>query len=63
MEIEAKLAEMGLPLPEAPSPVGNYVGAGCVGNLRFLSGHGPCRLHDDSIMAGKVGCDLTTEQA
>jgi len=63
MEIEAKLAEMGLLLPEAPSPVGNYVGAVRVGNLLFVSGHGPRQLHDDSMMAGKVGRDLTTEQA
>lgn len=63
MEIEAKLAEMGLPLPEAPAPVGNYVGAVRVGNLLFVSGHGPSRLHNDIIMAGKVGHDLTAEQA
>lgn len=63
MQIEAKLAEMGLPLPEAPAPVGNYVGAVRVGNLLFVSGHGPRRLNDDSIMAGKVGRDLTMEQA
>jgi enamine deaminase RidA (YjgF/YER057c/UK114 family) len=63
MEIEAKLAEMGLLLPEVPSPVGNYVGAVRAGNLLFVSGHGPYRLQDDSVMAGKVGRDLTTEQA
>ena len=63
MEIEAKLAEMGLSLPEPPSPVGNYVGAVRAGNLLFVSGHGPRRLHDDIIMAGKVGRDLTTQQA
>ena len=63
MEVEARLAEMGLPLLEVPSPLGNYVGAVRVGNLLFVSGHGPRRLHDDSIMAGKVGRDLTTEQA
>jgi len=63
MEIEAKLAEMGLSLPEPPSPVGNYVGAVRAGNLLFVSGHGPRRLQDDIIMAGKVGRDLTTQQA
>ncbi|ETX01990.1 MAG: hypothetical protein ETSY1_05265 [Candidatus Entotheonella factor] len=63
MEIEAKLAEMGLALPELFAPVGNYVGAVQVGNLLFVSGHGPRPLHDDIIMAGKVGRDLTTEQA
>jgi enamine deaminase RidA (YjgF/YER057c/UK114 family) len=63
MEIEAKLAEMGLLSPEVPSPVGNYIGVVRVGNLLFVSGHGPYRLQDDSVMAGKVGRDLTTEQA
>jgi enamine deaminase RidA (YjgF/YER057c/UK114 family) len=63
MEIEAKLVEMGLALPEVPSPVGNYVGAVQVGNLLFVSGHGPRRLYDTSLMAGKVGRDLSTEQA
>jgi enamine deaminase RidA (YjgF/YER057c/UK114 family) len=63
MEIEAKLAEMGLSLPEAPSPVGNYVGAVRVGNLLFVSGHGPRQLDGHRITAGKVGRDLTTEQA
>lgn len=63
MEIEAKLIEMGLSLPEAPSPVGNYVGAVQTGNLLFVSGHGPSRIDDSTIMAGKVGRDLTAEQA
>ncbi len=40
----------------APAPVGNYVGAVTVGNLVFLSGHGPRGI------AGKVGGDLTVEQ-
>jgi enamine deaminase RidA (YjgF/YER057c/UK114 family) len=63
MRIEAKLAEMGLSLPEPPAPVGNYVGAVQTGNLLFVSGHGPRRLDDSTILAGKVGRDLTTEQA
>jgi enamine deaminase RidA (YjgF/YER057c/UK114 family) len=33
------------------------------GNLLFVSGHGPRRLDDSTILAGKVGRDLTTEQA
>ncbi|HEY7711076.1 MAG TPA: RidA family protein [Candidatus Entotheonella sp.] len=63
MRIEAKLAEMGLSLPDPPAPVGNYVGAVQTGNLLFVSGHGPRRLDDSTILAGKVGRDLTTEQA
>jgi enamine deaminase RidA (YjgF/YER057c/UK114 family) len=63
MRIEAKLAEMGLSLPAPPAPVGNYVGAVQTGNLLFVSGHGPRRLDDSTILVGKVGRDLTTAQA
>jgi enamine deaminase RidA (YjgF/YER057c/UK114 family) len=63
MRIEAKLAEMGFSLPEPPAPVGNYVGAVQTGNLLFVAGHGPSRVDASTILAGKVGRDLTTEQA
>src|SRR5207249_5438689 len=33
-----------------------------VGNLLFVSGHGPAKLDDKSPVAGKVGGELTTEQ-
>jgi enamine deaminase RidA (YjgF/YER057c/UK114 family) len=39
----------------------NYVGAVRVGNLLFLSGHGPVR-DGKPTATGKVGKDLTTEQ-
>jgi enamine deaminase RidA (YjgF/YER057c/UK114 family) len=62
MKIEAKLAQMGLTLP-APGPAaGNYIGAVQVGSLLFVSGHGP-RREGGTYMTGKVGRDLTTEQA
>jgi enamine deaminase RidA (YjgF/YER057c/UK114 family) len=54
---------MGLSLPAPPAPVGNYVGAVQTGNLLFVSGHGPRRLDDSTILVGKVGRDLTTAQA
>ena len=62
MKIEEKLAQMSLVLPSPGPPAGNYVGAVQVGNLLFVSGHGP-RREDQSYMTGKVGRDLTTEQA
>ena len=37
MAIDARLAELGIELPEAPKPVGNYVGGVQVGNLLFMS--------------------------
>ena len=60
MQIEAKLAEMGITLPEPGSPVANYVGAVQVDKLLFVSGHGPTR--EGNHLRGKVGRDLTVEQ-
>lgn len=61
MNIEDKLNNMGLKLPDPLSPVGNYVGAIQTGNLLFISGHGP-RRGSEPILTGKVGLDLTIEQ-
>jgi enamine deaminase RidA (YjgF/YER057c/UK114 family) len=62
MSAEGKLKELGITLPSAPRPVGNYVGGVQVGSLLFMSGCGP-RKPDNSSITGKVGRDLTTEQA
>lgn len=59
---EQKLAELGLELPPAPKPVATYVPTVRVGNLLYVSGHGPLRP-DGTLMEGKVGQDLTLEQA
>ena len=61
MQIEAKLNEMGIELPSAVTPGANYVPAVRTGNLVFLSGHGPFK-EDGSLITGKVGADLSTEQ-
>ncbi len=58
---EAKLAELGIELPEMPAPIANYVRTVRTGNLVFLSGHGPLRP-DGGYVTGKVGGDLTLEQ-
>jgi enamine deaminase RidA (YjgF/YER057c/UK114 family) len=62
MKIEEKLTQMGLALPTPAAPAGNYVGAVRAGNLLFVSGHGP-RRQGEAYITGKVGRDLTTEQA
>lgn len=59
--VEAKLAEMGIELPEPRPPVANYVRAVRTGNLVFLAGHGPVKA-DGSYVTGKLGDDLTVEQ-
>ncbi len=61
MSAEAKLSELGIELPEAPAPVGNYVGGVKVGNLLFMSGCGPRNL-DGSMITGKVGRNLTRDE-
>lgn len=58
---EARVKELGLEIPEASSPVANYVNAVRVGNLMFLAGKGP-RKSDGTYVTGKVGKDLTIEE-
>jgi enamine deaminase RidA (YjgF/YER057c/UK114 family) len=60
VKVEEKLRELGLELPPPPAAVANYVGAVRVGNLLFVSGHGPVK--DGKHVVGKVGRDLTREE-
>ena len=62
MTPEAKLASMGLVLPELPKPMANYVPFKISGNTLYLSGQGP-RRNDGAMVTGKVGRDVTVEQA
>lgn len=45
-----------------PPPVANFIRARQVGDLLFVSGHGPVRA-DGSRTVGKVGSDLGVEEA
>ena len=61
MGAEARLKELGITLPAQSRPVANYVAAVRVGNLLFVSGHGP--VNDGKIkMAGKLGRDVTVDE-
>ncbi|KAB2920779.1 MAG: RidA family protein [Hyphomicrobiaceae bacterium] len=62
MTPETRLASMGLTLPEIPKPVANYVSFKRNGSTLYLSGQGP-RRNDGSVVTGKVGRDVTVEQA
>ncbi|WP_038039882.1 RidA family protein [Thermorudis peleae] len=62
MEVERRLAELGITLPKVPEPAGNYVHAVQTGNLVFLSGKGPLNP-DGTVPIGKVGRDVTTAEA
>jgi enamine deaminase RidA (YjgF/YER057c/UK114 family) len=61
MTPEERLHELGLELPEPPPAVGNYVGAVRVGDILFVSGHGPFRDGRPTFI-GKLGRDLTIEE-
>jgi enamine deaminase RidA (YjgF/YER057c/UK114 family) len=62
MTPEAKLAAMGLTLPEIPTPMANYVPFKICANLLYLSGQGP-RRNDGTMLVGKVGRDVSAEDA
>ena len=62
MSAEDKLAEMGLKLPTVPTPIANYVPFKRDGNTIYLSGQGP-RKPDGGSISGKVGRDVTVEEA
>ena len=63
MGAEARIKELGITLPNPPNPMGNYIPAVRVGNLLFLSGHGPIRVGDQPLTRGKVGRDMSVEEA
>ncbi len=58
---EQELQRLGIQLPTPTQPIANYVKYVRVGNLVFLSGHGPSRP-DGSSVTGKLGRDLSIEQ-
>lgn len=60
--IEARIRELGLELPDVLAPAANYANAVRTGNLIFLSGTVPI-MPDGTIPKGKVGLDVTTEEA
>src|SRR5690348_13775024 len=59
---ETRIQELHLTLPTAPKPVAKYKTAVLVGNILYVSGHGPAKISDKTPLAGKVGADLNTEQ-
>ena len=54
---EDRLAQLGHELPPVSPAVGNYVGAVQVGEILFVSGHGPVR-DGEYIFRGKLGADM-----
>ncbi len=62
MSAQARLAELGIVLPEPMRPAGLYRSAVRVGDLIFLSGAAPVRP-DGSTVTGKVGGAIDLETA
>jgi enamine deaminase RidA (YjgF/YER057c/UK114 family) len=62
MSPEDKLKELGIELPEAPSPLGSYVPVTRTGNLVFLSGILPL-VEGKLLRQGRVGKDITLDDA
>ncbi|MGO8676323.1 MAG: RidA family protein [Limisphaerales bacterium] len=57
---EERLAELRLVLPPAPRPVAVYKPLVIVGQLAYVSGHGPINA-DRTLITGRVGADLDLE--
>ena len=60
--IERRISELGLELAEPTQPVANYVQAVRVGQLVYVSGHGPMPDPNNEFV-GKVGADIDVETA
>ncbi|MBL8643163.1 MAG: RidA family protein [Rhodospirillaceae bacterium] len=60
--VDKRLAELGITLPGAASPIANYVPAVRTGNLLFISGQLPLK---EGVVAleGKVGDTVSVDQA
>ena len=56
IDIESRLAEMGIVLPPAPAPAANYVPYVITGNLVFISGQ--ISQNADGLIKGRLGADM-----
>jgi enamine deaminase RidA (YjgF/YER057c/UK114 family) len=57
-EIESKLKELGITLPEAMAPAANYVPFVLTGNILYVSGQ--VSNNSDGFILGKLGDDMST---
>ncbi len=59
---ETRLQELNITLPVPPKPMAKYKIAVQVGNMLYVSGHGPAKVEGQKTMLGKLGAKLTVEQ-
>ena len=62
MDVEARLAKLGLALPGATSPAANYVPFTVAKGLLFVAGQAPVR-EGQYVYIGRVGAEVTIENA
>ncbi|MFM7541646.1 MAG: RidA family protein, partial [Planctomycetota bacterium] len=62
MSAERRLQELHITLPTPATPVAKYKMCVQVGNILYVSGHGPAKVSPTTPISGKVGLDLTLEQ-
>lgn len=60
-KVEARLATLGIALPDAPNPVANYVPTALVGNLLFISGQ-VSKAGDGTLVKGQLGGTMSVEE-
>jgi enamine deaminase RidA (YjgF/YER057c/UK114 family) len=60
MSAEDRFAALGLELPPAPKPAGVYKPVVFIGDMAFVSGHGPLKS-DGTLITGRVGAELNQQ--
>ncbi len=61
-QVDARLAALGITVPQAAAPVANYVGYVKTGNLVFVSGQVPIK-DGKFLYQGKVGAEISLDEA
>lgn len=61
VDAESRIKELGIHMIEPVAPTANFLKSVRMGNLVYLSGHGPDKPEGGQVI-GKVGSDLTIEQ-
>lgn len=60
-KIEKRLNELGIQLPNVPTPVANYVPAKRTGNLIYTAGQIP--VENGEIFKGRLGSEISLDQS
>jgi len=61
IDVEQRIKELGIQLNEPVPPTANFLKAVRVGNMVYLSGHGPDKPEGGQVI-GKLGSDLTIDE-